>query len=52
MNAPRASHILRDVRADWRRWSAGERIAACGLAALLGAGTPVSLIVLVLLGPI
>ena len=47
----RNPHLIRDARADWRRWSAGERIAACALAALLGAGGPVFLVVLALPWP-
>jgi len=42
----RSPHLVRDARADWRRWSAGERVAACTLAALFGAGGPVLLVVL------
>jgi hypothetical protein len=45
------SRLVRDARADWRRWSAGERIAACALAILLGAGGPAILVVLALPGP-
>src|SRR5260370_4716671 len=42
--APRhGPHLIRDARADWRRWSAGERIAACTLS-LLGAGGAVFLL--------
>jgi hypothetical protein len=44
-------HLVRDARADWRRWSIGERIAACTVAALLGAGGPVFLVVLALPWP-
>lgn len=53
MSAPqrRGLQLRRDARADWRRWSAGERIAACALAALLGAGGPVFLVVLALPWP-
>lgn len=53
MSAPprRGPHLVRDVRADWRRWSAGERLAACTLAALLSAGGPIFLVVLALPWP-
>ena len=51
-NAPRQTHhLIRDARADWRRWSAGERVAACTLAALIGAGGPAFLLVLALPSP-
>ena len=46
--ARRNPHLLRDARADWRRWSAGERVAACTLAALLGASGPALLVVFAL----
>ena len=45
------SRLVRDARADWRRWSVGERIAACVLAILLGAGGPAIFVVLALPGP-
>jgi len=32
--APRRSRALRDLQADWRRWSAGERVAALLMVAL------------------
>jgi hypothetical protein len=43
--------LLRDARADWRRWSVAERIAACALGILLGAGGPAIFVVLALPGP-
>ncbi len=50
--APRRNpHLIRDARADWRRWSARERVAACTLAVLLGASGPVLLVVLALPWP-
>jgi hypothetical protein len=44
-------HLIRDARADWRRWSAGERVAACALAALLGGSGPALFVVLMLSWP-
>jgi hypothetical protein len=32
--SPAASPLLRDIRADWQRWSAVERITAALVAAL------------------
>ena len=47
----RPPRLLRDACADWRRWSLGERLAACALAILLGAGGPAMFIVLARSGP-
>jgi hypothetical protein len=47
----RRPQLLRDVCADWRRWSVGERVAASVLGILLGAGGPAIFVVLALPGP-
>jgi hypothetical protein len=52
MNAAARPNLIRDARADWRRWSVAERVAACALAALLGAGGPAFLLVLALPWPL
>ena len=45
-HASRYAHpFTRDLLADWRRWSVGERIATCLLAALFLTAGPVGLVV-------
>ncbi|MDB5410614.1 MAG: hypothetical protein JWL84_5526 [Rhodospirillales bacterium] len=36
---------MRDMRADWKRWSQGERVAAIVIAAFIAAAPTVALIV-------
>ncbi len=37
--------FIRDLLADWRRWTVGERITACLLAILFLTATPIGLVV-------